>query len=358
MPKKPKIVTVAFDEVKITNIKNVEMTFDVYFHIHVTWVIDNEEIKQLAVGTTGELPLKWTPPMPKFLNSQSGSMICDISTPSIALDEKKMRLVGSQTMACNGTFCEILELNNFPVDCQDLPIHLRFETHRPQIRVMASSEVTELVRIIHAPGALPEFDVKPPILEFGSIDKFVGISYNLKPEKVTFSEVTLRLKVQRKHFFYIYKIVFVLSLIQLCASSVFCLSPVDNFSDRLSYSSTMLLTVVAFQFVVSSFVPAVDYLTLLDKFIMTVTAHVVIIMLICCIIGYSGLDNDALNIVILLLNVLATPGILIVFYFKGQDALKFERLKLVANSIALKEANIEQEAEVITSASSPLYVQK
>jgi hypothetical protein len=218
--------------------------------------------------------------------------------------------------------------------------------------------VTELVRIIHAPGALPEFDVKPPILEFGSIDKFVGISYNLKPEKVTFSEVTLRLKVQRKHFFYIYKIVFVLSLIQLCASSVFCLSPVDNFSDRLSYSSTMLLTVVAFQFVVSSFVPAVDYLTLLDKFIMTVTAHVVIIMLICCIIGYSGLDNDALNIVILLLNVLATPGILIVFYFKGQDALKFERLKLVSNSIALKEANIEQEAEVITSASSPLYVQK
>lgn len=65
--------------------------------------------------------------------------------------------------------------------------------------------------------------------------------------------------------FYIYNVVLTSFLIVLCSLTVVTI-PIEDFADRMSITMTMLLTTVAFRFVVVSWVPVVPYLTYLDKY--------------------------------------------------------------------------------------------
>merc|ERR1719411_2443843 len=55
---------------------------------------------------------------------------------------------------------------------------------------------------------------------------------------------------------------FLLGILSFCIFS----HAVADVGDRLSFGITMVLTIVAFQFVITSSLPQVNYLTLIDKY--------------------------------------------------------------------------------------------
>ena len=75
----------------------------------------------------------------------------------------------------------------------------------------------------------------------------------------------LKLRVCRLPFFYLSNLVLPLLLLVSLTGCVFVLPP-EEVGDRLSVSLTLLLTVVAYKLVVASSLPAVAYLTWLDRY--------------------------------------------------------------------------------------------
>merc|ERR1711988_175507 len=75
-----------------------------------------------------------------------------------------------------------------------------------------------------------------------------------------------RLLVRRKWYYYFYNIMLVMGLISFMSFSVIAI-PVDEFADRAGITLTLLLTGVAFKFIVGGKVPAVPYITILEKYI-------------------------------------------------------------------------------------------
>ena len=58
-------------------------------------------------------------------------------------------------------------------------------------------------------------------------------------------------------------------IISLLSNGLFSLNPTDQLGDRLSYGVTLLLTDAAYILVISSSVPVLPYLTILEKYIIT-----------------------------------------------------------------------------------------
>ena len=66
------------------------------------------------------------------------------------------------------------------------------------------------------------------------------------------------------------------------------MDPVDGLSDRFGYLVTLLLTAVAFQFVISTEMPNVPYLTILDSYIIASFCFLFILMIMIAIIPSIG----------------------------------------------------------------------
>ena len=57
-------------------------------------------------------------------------------------------------------------------------------------------------------------------------------------------------------------------MISALGMSMFGLDPVEDYGDRLAHGVALLLTIVAFKFVIAGRLPLLSYLTLLDKYVM------------------------------------------------------------------------------------------
>ena len=66
------------------------------------------------------------------------------------------------------------------------------------------------------------------------------------------------------------------------------MDPVDGLADRYGFLVTLLLTAVAFQFVLSAEMPNVPYLTVLDKYIICSFCYLFILMIMMAIIPSVG----------------------------------------------------------------------
>ena len=86
----------------------------------------------------------------------------------------------------------------------------------------------------------------------------------------TFGEKTHKwfvtvVQIRRCPAYYNARVVFLMAVITLLSTLVFLMH--GSAAEQLSYISTMLLSAVAFQFVITSMLPVTSYLTLLDKYI-------------------------------------------------------------------------------------------
>ena len=90
---------------------------------------------------------------------------------------------------------------------------------------------------------------------------------NAGPDMVD-SEVRCEIELTRVPMYYLCNIVlvvFVLVLVSFCVVGV----PFEDLADRMSITMTLMLTVVAFKFVIAGMVPPTPYLTFMDKYVLS-----------------------------------------------------------------------------------------
>jgi len=155
---------------------------------------------------------------------------------------------------------ETLELERFPYDRQMCKVMLDIPSVRavpiPEQFVVPSNFPRDQMRCIA--------DIGNWILDDANVIlNVVGGSEG----ELCDSDVTIDMHLTRDPTYYLWNIVVVVFMLVLAAFSVVGV-PHNELADRMSITMTLLLTIVAFKFVMQSYVPPTPYLTLLDKYVL------------------------------------------------------------------------------------------
>jgi len=117
--------------------------------------------------------------------------------------------------------------------------------------------------------------------------------YDVKQDNDTYSTIKFRLQVQRRWFPILIRIVLWMVMLGLLSFCTFGFQSTD-LSGRLSFCVTLVLAIVAFQFIISSSLPQGSYLTLIDKYNIFIFLFVLVITIESVIVGWQekGIDNS------------------------------------------------------------------
>lgn len=156
------------------------------------------------------------------------------------------------------------ELQLFPFDVQDLSINLRLNDAR----------------------SWDHFDLTVCSVQFHrealTLTEFYPLVPQILREAPAHKATKVRMRVQRIPNYYLQNIVLIMFLLSLLGPLSFVLA-VDALGDRLSTILTLLLTAVAFKYVISSALPKVPYNTLMDYFILASTVSLVLTAFLCSV---------------------------------------------------------------------------
>jgi hypothetical protein len=173
---------------------------------------------------------------------------------------------GSCHFNVTGTFKESFELQNFPLDVQDLNVQMCF---------LAKSGT----RFI--PSIPSDWNVDIRGLEcndhLGTLGEWRHPKLKLSVESNT---IVFTLCVAREWYPYLWRIFIVLAAVTASTLPVFEMDPVHGFADRLGHIATMFLTGVAFLNIVFTIVPNIPYLTFMDKYVTGCTLFIAFEMLL------------------------------------------------------------------------------
>jgi len=153
---------------------------------------------------------------------------------------------------------EIQELEIFPFDVQDLHIEFLMHSRIDQDRFDLKLHTVEFSR---SALELTEWSIYPP-----------------ESDRKGTHGTSVRLVVVRNSRYYMESIVLPSLLFSIICTTAFCIpvayedaDPYDNVGDgivdRLSVTLTMMLTSVAFKFLIADELPKISYFTMLDKFL-------------------------------------------------------------------------------------------
>lgn len=173
------------------------------------------------------------------------------------------------------TCSQRFDLHHFPFDVQSITMHYEADTNVNSMRIMPSCAGfggdKPTVLFLEEAGELPEWIVGQPLVEFfkaGEYDQFA-----------------VMFKLQRRWQVYVWRVMFMIALISGISIALFAID-VKQLEARLSNLLTLLLTMVAFQFVISTNIPSLSYSTFLDKYIRVNFIFIAIICLESALFSY------------------------------------------------------------------------
>ena len=246
------------------------------------FMIDLENIDDAAQSFTANLALmmRWHDPGLAHSGPESISMpLDDIWYPSVQiLNQQKLvspfprlaevRPDGEVVYRQRywGDFSQPLKLRNFPFDTQRLQLNLAnvgFAAESVKLRPSTDSGISDNVSI-------PDWDITG--WEFNVVDlPFDDGSYRI--EGMEFS-----LDVERDTSFFKYKVILPLILIVVMSWLVFWIDP-SLVSSQISVSVTAMLTMIAYRFALAGLLPRLNFLTIMDYFVLVSTLAVFLSMI-------------------------------------------------------------------------------
>ena len=151
------------------------------------------------------------------------------------------------------TFSDHYELEKFPFDSQQLTMDLGLNNQYKNLFDLSVHAVMFNRKAL----TMHEWTVDPPTLE---------------RHKVKARNTKVMLHITRKSTYYVTNIIIImLGLVSLCFSTFAV--PVEDLADRMSIVLTLLLTAVAFKFVIADSLPKLGFNTFLDNFILINFGH-------------------------------------------------------------------------------------
>ena len=102
-----------------------------------------------------------------------------------------------------------------------------------------------------------------PEWEIGDLETEIKQNQQEVRSEIPFSKFSMHIKLIRQPGFYLWKVIIPLMILVVISWSVFWMAE-ESLADRISFSLTGILTVVAYQFLISENLPNISYLTLMD----------------------------------------------------------------------------------------------
>ena len=144
------------------------------------------------------------------------------------------------------------DLTKFPFDAQTLDVKIEsFAWNENEVLLKLNPEKT---------GFNPSLNL--PEWEIGDLKTNIEKTQEVR-STVPFDKFLMQIQLVRKPGFYLWKVIIPLIILVIISWSVFWMSE-ESLADRISFSMTGILTVVAYQFLISENLPNISYLTLMD----------------------------------------------------------------------------------------------
>ena len=141
---------------------------------------------------------------------------------------------------------------------------------------------------------LPDYELDLPenpgngALQFRTKEK-------LSSSGASYSEVAFFIEAKRNYTFFIVNVMVVITLIITLSWTSMLIHP-DQLDERLSVTLTLLLTAVAFKFVVVESLPKLSYLTYLDMFLFSALFYLVVVIAESAIVATIPDDETRVNV--------------------------------------------------------------
>jgi len=170
-----------------------------------------------------------------------------------------------------------------------------------------------------------------------------------KPEdsrsKTLYPMIQIRFKMRRHWKPYFWNIIFFMMAIAFLSLTCFALVPDPNFSgDRIGLAITLILTAVAFQFIILDQLPFVSYLTILHKYVITSFVYIAGIAIESAADGYyfhpdHRIPDDVFFWIFVAVYIIYNAWFLRIVVERRHEETK----KLTRNSEELRKYDIEKD---------------
>eukprot|EP01084_Bolivina_argentea_P116679 207270_1 len=178
---------------------------------------------------------------------------------------------------------EEFEVESFPFDVQDLTmVFCSEDMPSTKAKLCYTSSHNPSLTVDKTWSPITHFEIDNIDINFEEVD-YLGEG---NPRDI-YIYGRYRIQVNRKWKGIVYRIIVWMFMLGLLSWTTFGID-YQSIGDRMGFSMTMVLTVVAFQFVISNELPKVNYLTFLDKYNLFIFGYVVLICFESVITGWHG----------------------------------------------------------------------
>jgi len=203
--------------------------------------------------------LKWNNLIFEHLNKKKAQYFINPGFEQIDGQKKKTSNVsfrGSTTLEIKNDF----NLKSFPFDRQNLYLSLQADRSLESYRVGYSYWTIE---------RLNEFKEKNNINGWNITEAKLNYKIKQYPEfsDMSFDSLNIQLTIDRKSGYYLFKIIFPIILILMICWSAVWIDP-KEIESRLTITIVCLLSLIAYNFVIDSDLPKLEYLTIMDYIIL------------------------------------------------------------------------------------------
>ena len=177
------------------------------------------------------------------------------------IGDSKNELYVTSSQEGNLIFNNDFNLRSFPFDRQTLKIKLYDSFYLPEKRLLFSS--TYMMRDLDyfwKNKKINGWDILGAEADSGT--------YKDPNQRNSKSAMTIKIPIERKHGYYIFKVIFPIILILMVCWSVVWVDP-KELEARLTITIVCLLSLIAYNFVIDSELPKLEYLTVLDWIVLT-----------------------------------------------------------------------------------------
>jgi hypothetical protein len=272
-------VNLAIKVLQVFNVNSITQTYEADFILMASW-FDG------ALAGTGDLKsINWGGAVfrPELqVHNQKEIQVLEIAKalqPRWANKAKDGHM--RMTMRMQGTLHSTFNLRDFPFDTQYLEVEVRVRMWKKcDIRLHLSPTDHSVM----APGRelVNDFVIFPHVME-----KICKTSARESTARERHWKYTCKIPCQRIYHSYLYHVFPVLFILASFALLVFLLPPLI-LVDRLETVSTVMLTLVAYKFVIDDKIPNVHYLTFLDKYILSIFALLFVCAVENCVFYQYG----------------------------------------------------------------------
>jgi hypothetical protein len=265
----PSQITVGIRMIDLMEISDVSQMLTGDFAVVLSWT--DSRLADL-VGCEVSLDHIWSPGL---VFSNSGRRFRDRPKEAGIGPGGRVRYV----QRYSGTFATYHDLRHFPFDPQAFRVSLfSLEWQEDEVRLVVDENVTGRREVLNVSNWTIEWVAGSIHREyFQATDRF-------------HSRYDFTISAQRVSGYYVWKVILPLCLIVIMSWCVFWLDP-DHHGPNIGLSATSMLTLIAFIFATTNMVPALSYLTRLDRFIVGSTV-LVFLALVECITTINLVSRD------------------------------------------------------------------